>query len=431
VGKTIDPEPDGSRSESVKLNFTKARIEALPTPKAGRTAYRDDKTRGLGVLVQPTGTKSFFWFRKVRGKPRWETIGAHLDLTVEQARTRAGELNSKLALWKAHNYESESPFEQRGALTFDGLVEDYILKHLREHAKNPPSAEGRLRWTLAHYLADFRNRQLNAIRREDVDALHRKIGAKHHRTANAVVKQIRTLYNFATKNRHFRGENPARHITFYHEPKRARFLQPDELPAFWAALAKSPNLDFIDFANLALWTGARKSNVLEMRWQDTSLEDNRWTIPDPKNRKPYTVPLTPEAVSILKRRRRYRLADNPWVFPGRGKSGHITDYKKRWKELLKTAGLDYPGQPERRITQHDLRRTQGAYLAAQGTSMKIISEMLGHASMATTAATYTPMQLDAVRAAVEPVNRLLAAYKRKKPKMLPPAPKSAKAARRG
>ena len=68
---------------------------------------------------------------------------------------------------------------------------------------------------------------------------------------------------------------------------------------FWEALAKSPNKDFVDFVNLAVWTGARKGDVMSMRWCDVSFDDNRWRIPDPKLCKPYDVPLTSEVVAIL------------------------------------------------------------------------------------------------------------------------------------
>jgi hypothetical protein len=42
-----------------------------------------------------------------------------------------------------------------------------------------------------------------------------------------------------------------------------------------------------DFAVLALWTSARRGDLLAARWEDISLDDNRWQIPNPKNRRPY------------------------------------------------------------------------------------------------------------------------------------------------
>src|SRR6266404_1053390 len=85
-------------------------LEPVPVPAEKRTILYDTQVRGLGVMVQPTGHKSFFWFRKVRGYPTWATIGAFPDLTVENARAQAAERNAKLARWKADEYQGDDPF---------------------------------------------------------------------------------------------------------------------------------------------------------------------------------------------------------------------------------------------------------------------------------------------------------------------------------
>ena len=48
------------------LNFTKKGIDALPTPVGKRAIYHDTRTRGFGLLIQPTGHRAFFWFRVLR-----------------------------------------------------------------------------------------------------------------------------------------------------------------------------------------------------------------------------------------------------------------------------------------------------------------------------------------------------------------------------
>jgi hypothetical protein len=73
-----------------KLNFTKRTIETLPVPDGDRyTLYRDTGTRGLGVKVEPSGRKSFFWSRKALGKATWQTIGDVADISLDEARARA------------------------------------------------------------------------------------------------------------------------------------------------------------------------------------------------------------------------------------------------------------------------------------------------------------------------------------------------------
>jgi integrase len=149
-----------------------------------------------------------------------------------------------------------------------------------------------------------------------------------------------------------------------------------------------------------------------MRWQDLALADNRWEIPHPKNRTPYVVALTPEAVEILKVRRKCT-GLGKWVFPSkRGRTGHITNFKRGWSKLLKRAGL-----ADKDLRQHDLRRTLGSYQAAGGTSLGIIGKSLGHKSLAATQI-YAQLDLDPVREAVLTATRVMIKASKKKPKQL-------------
>lgn len=200
-------------------------------------------------------------------------------------------------------------------------------------------------------------------------------------------------------------------VHLFHEAKRRRFLLPEELPRFFKALRKEPNLDLRDFVNLAMWTGARRNDILSMQWQDVSLAENRWTVPDPKNRTPYSIPLTPEAISILRDRSRHRKDErSPWVFPSRGKTGHIVDLKGAWKKLLTRAKI-----ADLRI--HDLRRTLGSWQAIQGSSLTIVGASLGHKSLSATAV-YSQLTLDPVRESVTQATQAMIAASKKKPKLL-------------
>src|SRR5437870_762706 len=110
------------------LNFTKRSLEGLSKPKSGRTLVRDTQVRGLVFTIQPSGERSFAWYRKVLGYPRWRMLGRFPDLTVEAARGVASEMNARLA-------KGENPFEERG-LTFGTVYRRYITEHLGTTAKN-------------------------------------------------------------------------------------------------------------------------------------------------------------------------------------------------------------------------------------------------------------------------------------------------------
>src|ERR1700683_572190 len=409
--------PTSQRKPAQKLNFTKRALEALQVPAGDdRLIVFDTKTAGLGFVTFASGARRFFHRRRVRGIAERTTLGKFDDLTVEQARGEASSLNARIAAWKLSGYQDESPFEKRpDAATFGELVDRYIERHVRRHASRPERAIQEVRWAVDRHLASWKNLKLAVITRSDVVKLHEDVGRKHRTAANRLVQLVRRLYSWAESPdiALHRGENPARHIKLFHESKRSRYLKPAELYALFTALKQALNASLRDYVNLALWPGARRGDLLSMRWQDLGLGDNRWEIPPPKNRTPYVVPLTPEAVKILRDRRKSSNGSE-WVFPSkRGSAGHLTDFKRGWKALLKRAGL-----ADKDLRQHDLRRTLGSYQAAGGTSLGIIGKSLGHKSLAATAG-YAQLDLDPVRESVLSATRTIIAASKKKPKQLP------------
>jgi site-specific recombinase XerD len=76
--------------------FSDAAVRQLPAPTGKRASYSDTITLGLGLVVQRSGHRAFFWYRKVNGKPQWRSIGAFSDATVEDARRQAQQFNAEI-----------------------------------------------------------------------------------------------------------------------------------------------------------------------------------------------------------------------------------------------------------------------------------------------------------------------------------------------
>ena len=71
---------------SNKFNFTKAEIDSLSIPDAGkRDTYHDTKTKGLQLRVTHTGVKTFSVFKRTKcGKPERITLGRYPDMTIDE-----------------------------------------------------------------------------------------------------------------------------------------------------------------------------------------------------------------------------------------------------------------------------------------------------------------------------------------------------------
>jgi integrase len=382
-----------------RVNLTKKFVEDITPPKQGRNFTHDTRTRGLSVCVRPGGHRSFLWQRKAQhGRPIWRMVGIFPETTVDQARDRAEKLNHLLSEWKAANFPPENnPFARspRGKMSFGDLLEKYIEKRIRLKAVNPAKAEKYTRWMVGKYLAPWRGRKLDQITKKDVRELHDQIGRENGQVmADRVAQLVRRIFYWAMSGKVelWSAENPAAKVEFYGYKKCERFLQPDELVRLDRALKEEPSGDLRDFVELALATGARKSNVLAMQWAELSEPSTGiwiWTITKTKTGKRYVLPLTPRAIEVIKRRSPLRQT-SPWVFPSElSASGHFEEPKRAWAQLLKRAGISD-------FTIHSLRRTNASYQAISGQTLQAIAATLGHASTASTEI-YAKLNADVAR----------------------------------
>lgn len=368
-----------------RINFTKAAIDGLALPEHGkRSDYQDTKTAGLQLRVTSNGTKTFSVLRRIHGTLERITIGRYPDLTVEQARRKAAQINSDIA---NELNPGEVKRGRKAELAFSALFAEYLERHSKPNKRTWAEDESKFKTYLEKPLG---NKKLSAIGRADIAAIHSSITkAGHGITANRVKALVSSVFGWAISAGLWQT-NPATGIKLNKEHSRDRFIQGDELPRFFQALADEQNETMRDYFLLSLLTGARRSNVLAMQWADVNLKRAEWRIRETKNGTPQTVTLSPEAMEVLRARK--PTEDTKFVFPGIGKAGHLAEPKKGWERILNRAGI-----ADLRI--HDLRRTLGSWQAKTGASMAIIGKSLNHKNQNTTAI-YARLDLDPVRDSV-------------------------------
>ena len=367
---------------STKFPFSKARLQALEPPVKSRVYYRDSKTPSLTLCVTPAGSKTFYVYRKIHGRPERIRLGTFKEMTVEQARTAARALVGHIAKGGDPVAERE---RARAMATLAGLFERWGELHASIHRRT----WGEDQRVFRKYLTPFHGRRLNRIAPVEVAGWHGDVGEQHGPIqANRALTLLSTLYNFSPKLG-YDGPNPCRGIRRFREQSRDRFLQPAEIKRFFAAVVDQPQ-PWQDFFVLLLFTGARRSSLLAMAWRDIDLDGQTWRIPRPKNSTPTTIPLTPPAMRILENRSPSR-GDSPWVFPGR--VGHIKDGRHVWVRLLAEAGIED-------LHVHDLRRSLASWQAALGSSLAVIGASLGHLDLRSTQV-YSRLQLGTVRESMD------------------------------
>jgi Arm DNA-binding domain len=80
------------------------------------------------MAVSPLGKKTFILYRKVAGRPERITIGPYTDLSIEQARGRAEQMNADIAL-------GTNPAAARRALRAEATLQELFDTYLERHAK--------------------------------------------------------------------------------------------------------------------------------------------------------------------------------------------------------------------------------------------------------------------------------------------------------
>lgn len=416
-----------------QINFTKKTIQELPEAAGGkRDQYQDTRTKALRLEVTDRGKKTYKVYRKMSGRPIRYTIGDVHDWSIENARTKAEEVSALISKGVNPNIEKQ---RIKAEILFRDMFMDYMERYSKKHKRSWKYDEREINKFLPHWF----NRKLSSITRDEVQRLHEKIANENGiYQANRLLERIRAIYNKAIEWG-WQGSNPAQGIRKFKEKSRDRFIKPSELPFFFEALNEEENKTACDYLLMSLYTGARKSNVLSMRWTDVDFQQSEWRIPETKNGEPLTIALSKEALDILKRRQ--RRTHQKWVFPSDKTDGHLADPKKAWKRILTNATIKFWQAHEHiaplileAITQtnniqydqtlyaaigaltkkkkielptglmdiriHDLRRTLGSFQAAAGANQYIIGKSLGHKSQQATAV-YARLDLDPVRESVQ------------------------------
>jgi integrase len=371
--------------------------ETLPKPYL----LWDGELRGFGLLVLPTGVKTYiFQYRNEARRSRRLTIARHGSITVNEARELA--LEAAVAVAKG-NDPVASRRRYREAPTVSELLERYLSDHVIPH--NAESTQKDIKVVIAKKLMPtVGNIKVNDLTRADVAKLHNAMKDTPRR-ANYVLAifskalSLAELWGLRTQN-----SNPCIGIKRYPENQRTRFLRHEELGRLLEAmseaetiglpwnvdgnsskhLAKEPHQrtqlswQVIGALRLLLLTGARLSEITLLKWSDVDFTLLTIALPKFKGRKREPFPATVAALDVLKSLP--RITGSVFVFPrNTDKTVPIS------KEVMQSAWqrLRWRAQIED-VHIHDLRHTVGTYAAQAGVSGFIIRDLLRHANISTT-----------------------------------------------
>lgn len=337
-----------------RLRFTKAVLEALEPPGAGRAYYHDTGVPGLLLQVTAQGAKSFMLQRRVNGRPVRVTLGRFPPMTVEAARRFGQATLARMA--EGVNPNAERREARARAITLGEVLDDYLAARTLK-----PKTVALYRWLVedpAGAFADWKDRPLLAITRDRVEKRHRELTDRSPGVANLGSSVLGALFNFARAKYEHHGrplveDNPVRRLAATRAwcdlPRRQGYLPPAKLADWWNA-TEALNPTPRDLLRLLLLTGLRKNEAAALRWECVDLSARTLHVPETKNRRPLTLPLSGYLVELLAARlEEAERLGSPYVFPSSIGSGPYTGALEASHRVAAMAAT--PGMV------HDLRRT--------------------------------------------------------------------------
>jgi integrase len=363
-----------------------AKLPPCPADAASSsTEYTDTEVVGLKLAVSKSGRKTFYFRYTIGRQKRAAKVGEFPAIDVADARKKALEMRAQVD-------RGEDPQAGRDALaempTLRQFGEESYMPDARTRKVSHKDDGSRLR---VHVYPALGSRKLSEIGTRDIQQLLAAVAAKTSKsTANRVHSLVARMFKLAVVWGVIE-RSPCYGLSKFKEPKKAeRFLSPEEIGRFQAALAEDDNTLAASALRLLLLTGLRRNEVIRAKWEQVDLDAGLMHLPKTKTGARYAVlnSAAKELVAGLPSR-----GSAGWVFPGTKPGQPMAQPMRVLQRALKRAGLD-------RMRVHDLRHTFAATCVNSGASLYEVQKLLGHSSPVMTQR-YAHLASDTIRRASE------------------------------
>ena len=401
-----------------KIAFTAPRVEGFNLPDGKAQAFLwDSECPGLGLRVT-AGSKSYVYQSLFSGKTLRITIGDLQTYRVPEARERARELQrqidkgidprlTKQATMAKATAERKRQREQSAIVrdVWDQYVKQrkpkWSANHLRDHAAmvqvaGLPRKRSAL-LTEAGVLTPLMSMRMAEITSEVITALMAREGRKRPARAQLALRLLKAFLRWAALEPEYKSVVDPSAITSRAteaagKPKaKSDSLMAEQLKDWFAIVRGIQNPVISAYLQILLLTGARREELMALKWDEVNAKWRSLTLRDKDNSKggedgTRTIPLTPyvqHLISNLPKR-------GKWVFSSAtSKEGRLIDPTKAHTMAVQAAGLD--------VTLHGLRRSFGSLSEWLDIPHGVIAQIMGHKPSATAEKHYRVRPVDMLR----------------------------------
>jgi integrase len=270
------------------------------------------------------------------------------------------------------------PYMTSRRYTVADMIDRYIEEVLPRKPLSVVTQGGQLkRWRQmmgAYRLSEVQPSLITDVRKKLMTTPVRGKAGISSSSANRYMAVLSHAFTIAKKEWGWIDRNPLSDIERLPEnPGRTRSLSTIELEAFLKA-CRSSDLDVLyPFVVLAISTGLRKSNLLNLQWSDVDLEKGSGVVVRTKNGDPIRVRISGHPLVVLQEMAKHQNFERPWIFLGPKRRGPA-EIRYAFDKACKQANIS-----DFRI--HDLRHCAASYLAMSGATLRDLSDFLGHRTL--------------------------------------------------
>ena len=189
-------------------------------------------------------------------------------------------------------------------------------------------------------------------------------------TVDHVYKLIRRVFNWHIQTDYYFEVNPCRSVKPpKYDNRVTNYLSHEQLSDLFIYLDKWGNIRASNVILFAVYTGRRKSEILNLEWSDVDFVERTITCRQTKNGRTLSFPLNQKAYAVIQCCFENKMSK--YVFPASNGNHYFYGFGLAWARLKKRNGLTY--------RFHDLRHTYASHLASSGkVDIYTLKTLLGH-----------------------------------------------------
>lgn len=340
---------------------------AIRNAKPKEKPYKVSDSQGLYLLVNPRGSKLWRVKYRMNGAERKLALGAYPEITLAEARAARDAARRQLAHAVDPNVakrQARIEATMRAGNSFATVAEELIAK--REQEGVSPRTLEKYTWLLKLLGPEFGRRPVAEI--TPAELLHE---LKHHERRGRLetAKRMRSfasrVFRYAAATTRAECDPAQLLLGALIQPRVKHFAaitEPTEFGALLRAIEDySGDPAVMHALKLTPHLFQRPGELRQMEWAEINFDKAVWTLPSDKMkmRQPHAVPLSRQALAILKSMQGLT-GKGKYVFPS------IRTRARPISENTVTAALRRMGYTKEQMTTHGFRTSASSLLNESG-----------------------------------------------------------------